>query len=81
MFLLDDILFSPIKGLAAICRKVHDAAQDDLDEQESALMAELTDLHHQLENSGIEEQVFEEREGKLLDRLDALQRGRSGSDE
>ena len=34
MFLLDDILLAPLKGLAAVCRKVEEAARQDLENQE-----------------------------------------------
>jgi hypothetical protein len=51
MFLLDDILLAPIKGLAAICQKVHDAALEDLEQQEKDILATLTELH-QLMDAG-----------------------------
>jgi hypothetical protein len=77
MFLLDDILLSPIKGLATICQKVHDAAQEDLDQQEKAIMAQLAELYQQVESVGSEDSNFIDRENKLLDRLDAI-RARRG---
>ena len=44
MFLLDDILLSPLKGLAAVCRKVHEAALEDLEKQEKEILAALAEL-------------------------------------
>jgi len=73
MFLLDDILLAPIKGLAAVCQKVHDAAEEDLENQEKALMAALAELHQQLDAAQIGDEDFNVREGELLDRLEACQ--------
>ena len=76
MFLLDDILLSPIKGLSVICRKVHDAAQEDLDQQEKAVLAQLAELYQQFESAGIEDAAFNASETALLDRLETLRAGR-----
>jgi hypothetical protein len=80
MFLLDNILFAPIHGLTAICRKVHEAAQEDLEAQEQATLAALAELHQQLDGGGISEEEFNARESALLDHLEACQaaRGRNG---
>ena len=77
MFLLDDILLAPIKGLAAVCQKVHEAAQEDLEHQEKALLANLAELHQLLEMGQIADDDFDAREGGLLDRLEACQKARS----
>jgi hypothetical protein len=71
MFLLDDIFLAPIKGVAAICQKVREAAQEDLEQQEEAVMAALAELHQQLEAHRIGDEEFDRRECELLDRLDA----------
>jgi hypothetical protein len=49
MFLVDDILLAPIRALAGVCQKVHDAAQQDLENQELAILASLSELHQCLE--------------------------------
>jgi hypothetical protein len=77
MFLLDDILLAPIKGLAAVCKKVHDAAQEDLADQEKAVMATLSELHQQLDAGCIADTDFDARESELLDRLEACQQARN----
>ncbi len=77
MFLLDDILLAPIKGLAAICQKVHEAAQEDLANQEKAILGTLAELHQQLEAGQIGEGEFDTRECGLLDRLEACQKTRN----
>ena len=77
MFLLDDILLAPIKGLAAVCQKVHDAAKEDLADQEKAVMATLAELHQQLDSGCIGDADFNARESALLDRLEACQQARN----
>jgi hypothetical protein len=76
MFLLDDILLAPIKGLAAVCQKVHDAAQEDLADQEKAVLSTLAELHQQLGTGLIADADFNARECELLDRLEACQHAR-----
>jgi hypothetical protein len=74
MFLLDDLLLAPIKGLAVVCQKVREAAQEDLLAQEKAILAALAELHQQLDAAQIGDEEFNTREGELLDRLEACQR-------
>jgi len=78
MFLLDDILLAPIKGMAAICRKVREAAQEDLQQQEQTILATLAELHQELDAHRIGDEEFDLRECELLDRLDACRGGGSG---
>ena len=73
MFLLDDILFAPVKGLATVCQKIHEAAQEDLEKQEKDILAALAELHQQLDALKIGEEDFDARETELLDRLEACQ--------
>ena len=77
MFLIDDILLAPVKGLAAICRKVHEAAQEDLEKQEKDILAALGELHQLIDTGQIGEEGFNARESDLLDRLEACQKTRS----
>jgi hypothetical protein len=77
MFLLDDILLSPFKGLAAICRKVHEAAQEDLEQQEKDIMAALAELHQLMDVGQIGDEDFNVRESDLLGRLEACQEARN----
>jgi hypothetical protein len=72
MFLLDDILLAPFKGLAAVCRKVQDAAEENLKAQEKEVLATLAELYHELEVGRIDNDEFNTRECSLLDRLENL---------
>jgi hypothetical protein len=77
MFLLDDILLSPLKGLALVCRKVHEAAQEDLQKQEKDILATLAELHQLMDAGRIGDEDFNVRESDLLDRLEACQQARN----
>lgn len=72
MLLVDDILFSPVKGINWIFKKIHQLAQEELDGEADRIRESLTELYMQLETGEITEAEFEEQEAVLLDRLDAL---------
>ena len=72
MFLLDDILLSPIKGLANVCRKVQDAARQELENQEKGAMSALGELHRRLEMGQIDEGDFDLQEARLLEQIEGL---------
>jgi hypothetical protein len=73
MFLLDDILLSPVKGLMTIARKVQEIAKNDSEEQEKDILNSLSELHQLFESKTIGSEQFDERETALLDQLDAIQ--------
>jgi len=77
VFLLDDILLAPLKGLAAVCRKVHEAAEQELEGRESGALQALSELYHQLEMREIDEAEFDRREAELLGQLDAIRGGKT----
>jgi hypothetical protein len=72
MFFLDDILLSPMKGLIAVCRKVEEAAKQDLENQEKGAMSALGELHRRLETGQIDEKDFDLEEARLLDKIESL---------
>ena len=73
MFIIDDLLASPARGLMFVLRKINDAVQQEREAQEKASMAELTSLHRELDEGKITEQEFDARESVLLSRLDGIQ--------
>ena len=72
MFLLDDILLAPMKGLAMVCRKVEEAARQDMENQEKGAMSALGELHRRLETGQIDEKDFDLEEARLLDKIESL---------
>jgi hypothetical protein len=73
VFLLDDILLSPVKALMAIGRHVEETAHRNLEDQEKDIVASLAKLHQMLESGAIGDEDFNTRENKLLDQLEAIQ--------
>jgi hypothetical protein len=73
MFLIDDILLSPAKGLLWVFREIHDAAQQELAGESETITAALSELYMRLETGQITEAEFDAQETTLLDRLDRLQ--------
>ncbi len=73
MFLVDDLLLAPAKGLLWVFKEIHDAAQQELAGEAEAITAALSELYMKLETGQITEAEFDAQEQKLLDRLDRLQ--------
>ena len=73
MFLIDDLLLSPVKGVLWVFREIHDAAQQELAGESEAITAALSELYMKLETGQITETEFDAQEKVLLDRLDRLQ--------
>jgi hypothetical protein len=73
MFLVDDILLSPVKGVLWVFREIHDAAQQELAGESETITAALSELYMRLETEQITEAEFDAQEKTLLDRLDRLQ--------
>lgn len=75
MFLLDDILLSPLHGVLWVAREVDKAAQEELANESGRIKADLSELYLMLETGRITEEEFDAREKMLLDRLDAISNG------
>ena len=81
MFIIDDLLASPARGLMFVLRKINEAVQLEREAQEKVTMAELTALHRELDEGKITEDEFDAREHVLLTRLDGPQKDHGdGSD-
>ena len=73
MLLVDRMLSSPFRGIMAILREIHKAAEQELADQGRATRTELSELYLSLEHGDISEQEFDAREKQLLERLDELE--------
>jgi hypothetical protein len=72
-FLLDDILLSPIKGLAWLAEKLKDMADAEMMD-ESKVQEELLSLQMLFELNEITEDEYREREAELMKRLEEIRR-------
>ncbi len=77
MLILDDILFFPITGILWTFRELHNAVMQELDSEADSITAQLSELYMMLETGEITQGEFDEKEKKLLDRLDEIQEGHS----
>jgi len=73
MFLLDDILLAPLHGIMMVFREIHHAANQEKTNEAGTIRIQLSELYMELETGRITEEVFDRREGELLDRLDAIE--------
>lgn len=71
-FLIDDILLAPFKGLQFIAKRIQEAAQEELLDEE-AVRGDLTTLYMQLETGKITEDEFEQRENELVEKLEEIE--------
>ncbi|MGD0389809.1 MAG: gas vesicle protein GvpG [Tepidisphaeraceae bacterium] len=72
MFLLDDILLSPYKGLVWIFRELHQAVDQEYANERDRLSDQLSKAYMMLETGQLAEAEFASLERQILDRLDAL---------
>src|SRR5437868_12164330 len=68
MFLLDDLLLAPIKGLKFIAEQVHGMVEEELYD-EKVIKQHLLALQLQLDEGEVSEEEFREREEELFARL------------
>ena len=73
MFLLDDILLSPINGLIWIGKKVNELAEQEIS-NEGRIKEKLMELQLRFELDEISEEEYEQKEEKLLMQLDAIKK-------
>jgi len=71
MFILDDILLSPLKGLTWIAQQIDEVANKELT-NEGQLMDKLMELQLRFELDEIDVDEYSKLEHELLERLDAV---------
>jgi len=71
MFLIDDILLAPLKGVIWIAQKLDDMAQKELTDTDN-IKEKLMALQLKYELDEISEEEYDEEEEKLLMRLDII---------
>ena len=78
MFLIDDVIFFPVRGLIWVFREIHSAAEKDKAAEPAAITAKLGELYMMLETGKMTEAEFDAAEKVLLDRLDVLNSATDG---
>jgi hypothetical protein len=75
MFLIDDILFFPIKSIIWLGKKLNDMAERELTD-EGLIKEKLMELQLQFELDEIDEKEYNEQEKILLEKLNAIRSSR-----
>nr|WP_294526941.1 gas vesicle protein GvpG [uncultured Rhodopila sp.] len=70
--MIGSLLMSPMTGLTFIMREIAHAVDEAREAGRKAIMADLQELHRQIERGSITEPEFELREAALLDQLEGL---------
>jgi len=71
MFIIDDILLAPIKGIIWLGEKIKEVADKELND-EGRIKEKLMELQFKLELDEISEEEYNKQEEELLARLDAI---------
>lgn len=79
VFIVDDILLSPVRGFMWILRELHRAAEGEIEGEADRLTHRLSQLYMRLETGQITEAEFEAEEEAILDRLDAIRGDGTGT--
>ena len=72
MFLVDDILMAPARGLFWIFKEIHNAVEEEQANEAESITTKLSELYMMLETGQMTEAEFDAAEKTLLDRLDAI---------
>lgn len=77
MFLLDDILLSPLKGIVWVGRKIQEIVDREVSD-EGKVKEELMALQLRFEMDEISEEEYTKKEEQLLNRLEAIRKAKEG---
>ena len=73
MFLLDDILLSPLKGIIWLAKKIDDVVEKEFSD-EGLIKEKLMEVQMKFEMDKISEKEYSKQEAELLARLDAIRK-------
>ncbi len=77
MFLIDDILLLPARGLLGVFREIHNAVEQEGAHRAETIRSQLSELYLMLESGRINDAEFDQQERELLDALDVAESGDS----
>jgi Gas vesicle protein G len=73
VFVIDDIVCSPVKGVLAIFKEIYKAAAQEMADEADSIRAELSRLYQLLDSGELSDGEFDDLERDLLDRLDTIE--------
>jgi uncharacterized membrane protein YfbV (UPF0208 family) len=77
MFLIDDILLSPLKGIIWLGKKINEVAEKKFSD-EGLIKEKLMEVQMKFEMDKISEKEYNKQEAELLARLDAIRKAKEG---
>lgn len=75
MFLIDDILLAPLKGVIWLGKKINEVAEKEVSD-EGRIKEKLMELQLKFELDEISEEEYNKQEKELLERLDAIRKAK-----
>ena len=78
MFIIDDILLAPVKGIVYIAKKIQELSEEEIEGTPEKLKRELLELQMLFETDQIGEEEYSKKEKNVLERLNALQKQAKG---
>jgi hypothetical protein len=81
MFLIDNILLSPVSSILWVFKEIHHAVEEEQANEADAITTKLSELYMMLETGQMTEAEFDAAEKTLLDRLDAIKEGEESGEE
>lgn len=78
IFLLDDLLLAPVKGVVWVAEKIEAMAETELTD-DSNVREELLELQMRFELDDISEEDYRNREAELLNRLEEIRKYKEGT--
>ena len=76
MFLIDDILLAPLKGVIWLGKKINEVAEREFSD-EGLIKEKLMGLQLKFEMDEINEKEYNKQEAELLARLDAIRKAKA----
>lgn len=73
-FLIDDILFAPLKGLVWLAEEVKKMGEKELFDDEEGIKTKLMELQFRFELDEISEEEYKQQEDELLAKLEAIRK-------
>ncbi len=77
MFLIDDLLLLPVKGLVGVFKKIHEMAEKELTD-EDYIRERLMEIELKFVLDEISEEEYTRQENELLARFDVISKAKEG---
>ena len=81
MFLIDNILLSPVSSILWVFKEIHHAVEEEQANEADAITTKLSELYMMLETGQMTEAEFDAAEKALLDRLDVIKEWKDSREE